>query len=365
MKKVLMIGCDHLGLGGIQSVIMSIVRELKDECVFDIVLFNHNRRDYEEEFKKQGHIFTVKEYTGPIRIRKRMDFYIRPLPRYLGLKKAITDNGPYDIIHCHDDFESGLALKAAYECGVPIRVVHSHGYALPLNGHYVRRVYEYIYRRMIRKYATKMVGCSKIAADYLYGKGSNVKIIPNAIELDRFTYEETPAPNPWSLICVGRYGNAKNQLFLVDIFNEIYNKHRKAELTLVGYGDEQYYSELAKKIRCLGIDQSVKFYPGDADVPKLLAQNNVFVLPSSFEGLGIVFIEAQAVGLKCFASTRVPQEADCGGVEFIPLEAGADKWAEKISDYIEKHGSMRIKADVGIYNADRVKDNYKRIYDLP
>ena len=51
-----------------------------------------------------------------------------------------------------------------------------------------------------------------------------------------------------------------------------------------------------------------------------------FIFQSTFEGFGNVLIEAQAMGLPCFVSEVVTEEADCGRLEFIKLSDGATKW---------------------------------------
>lgn len=364
MKKILFVAQGDLGLGGIQSVIMSIVRGLKNECKFDVIVFSHNRTEYESEFLSQGKIFTIQRYEGASVFRRRLDFYIHGLPWYLKLKKIIKENGPYDVIHCNNDFNSGFTLKAAKKCGIPIRIIHSHGYQLKLRRHYVRRLYETIYKKMIRYYATNFVACSEFAADYLYGKEVKAQIIPNMINLNMFPFYSSPAINPWSFVHVGRYGETKNQLFLIDVFNLIHEKKISAKLTLVGYSDPAYKLRVDEKIVELGLQDNVCQLPGDSDIPYILAQNNVFLFPSCTEGLGISLIEAQAIGLKCFASTGVPPESNLGLVDFLPLELGAQKWAAAICKYVAEYQSIRTKVDLSLYDDQNIADVYRKLYKL-
>ncbi len=317
-KRVLMVCYDNLGIGGIQNVIMSIVRHMNESCSFDAIVFNHDNLEYEEEFKKQGKIFTINWYKGKNVFLKRLNFYIRPFKNYYRIRKIIKENGPYDVIHCHNHKESALALAAARKENIKLRISHSHGYSpYKLKGHYIRKIYNYIYKKMIRINGNLFLACSEIAAIDLFGTRCKARIIPNFIDLNIYKKEKNIECNPFSIISIGRYCEQKNQLFLIEVFKHVLKKHSDAHLTIIGYNNNSYYRCVCKKILEMNLQNNITLKPGSSNVFEELKKNNVFLLPSTFEGLGIVFIEAQAVGLKCFASTRVPKEANCGGITYI------------------------------------------------
>lgn len=363
MKKVLFVACDNLGLGGIQNVIMSIIRNVKGECKFDIILFNREDKFYEEEFSRQGSIFTIDTVTGPRTFRSRLDYYIRPLYIYRSFCKILRENGPYDIIHCHNYHEGGLFLMAAKKMGIPVRIMHSHSYALPMHGHYVRRFYEMAYKFLIKKYATKRLACSIKAGRYLFDEEDNIVVVPNAIDLDKYHYSACGSENPYSLIHIGRWGGPKNQLFLIDVLAKIAQAHSNVMLTLVGYGTKEDERAIRDKIKEKHMEDHVVFYPGDTDISARLRENNIFVFPSKLEGLGIALIEAQATGMKCFASDRVPKEADCGLITYLSLEEGAEVWADEIMKYIDQYGTIRREVDLSRYNSENLKSTYRKIYE--
>ena len=117
--------------------------------------------------------------------------------------------------------------------------------------------------------------------------------------------------------------------------------HYNGELTLIGYGSDKDKAIIDNVISKYGLEQYVHFKASDSDISEELSKNNVFVFPSTYEGLGIVLIEAQAMGLKCFASTTVPEEANLGNVTYLDLGLGHAIWSKEIIRYIEKNGVSR------------------------
>lgn len=364
MKKVLLVACNNLGIGGIQNVIMSITRSLGNKCQFDIIVFDQLATFYNEEFLKTGH---GKMFIIPTRNRgtilERIDFYIRYFRIYRATKKIILENGPYDVVHAHNYFEAAPILAASKECGVPIRISHSHN-SFPPNKRkkFLRNIYNAIYRKIIINNATDLLACSISAGNYLFGSGSKITVVPNAIDLKKFQYSPDTTGSPWSFIQVGRWCDQKNQLFTVELFANILKNHPEASLSLVGYGNDTARALIEKKLLELGVSKNVFFFPADSDILSLLKRNNIFLFPSIFEGLGIAIIEAQAIGMQCFASTVVPPETQLGLVEYLPLEAGSGFWASQIEAFVEKNGFFREKVDTSIYDPLHTTEMYKAIY---
>lgn len=361
-KKVLIVANNDLGIGGIQSVIMSIIRSLTDDFQFDVVVFDHSHTDYEQEVLRQGNIFTIQNHLAGSGFRKKIDYYIRFFNNYRQLKAIIKGNGPYAAIHCHNFYESALALLAAKQEGIERRIVHSHSVLYVDKKKYVRRLYQSIYRRIILNTATDLVACSKGAGEYLYGKRNDIKVIPNGIDVDRFLGTPSTCNNQWNFIQVGRWGKLKNQIFTINVFSEIYKEYPKAHLTFIGDGDNSYYLKMKETIKQNNISDAVSFLPANTDVPTAMAANNALIFPSVFEGLGIVAIEAQALGMQCFASTGVPFEVDLGNVTFIDLSDGPHRWADAIIELIKKLGISRHYVDMSRYDMNNVKEIYRMLY---
>lgn len=342
MDKVLLVSCEGLGRGGVQSVIMSIVKGLSDKFIFDIVLFTSEKRYYDDEFEAYGgKIFRIPHYSGKIWMRKKLDYYIRGPRIILALKKIIKKNGPYKVIHCNNIYESGLCLKAAKEL-IPIRICHAH--VIASKGNVIVNKLNSVYKRYIEENSTCLVGCSIEANQSLYGSEKSSSVILNPYDNNRFNPQMFSMENRKHprLIQIGYFCENKNQCFSIEILSQIKNKYRDAELVFIGFDTENYLSKMLELIEERKLQNNIKFYPQDADSPKLLAESDIFLLPSYNEGFGIVLIEAQAMGTRCYASNNAPKLTNAGNCMYIPLEYGPAKWAKIILDDFENKKERKI-----------------------
>lgn len=368
--KLLRIAFNDLGHGGIQSQFVNVTKRLINEVDTDLIVWSSASAFYDEDFSKYGRVIYCPHYEGKSVMRRKLDFYTRYFKVKRDVYRVIKENGPYNAVHCHKFFECAPCLAAAKKAGIPIRIAHSHNTALPNVKrdftYYLKQLYYSIYRRIIRKNATVMIGCSQQAADYLFGNGFGHAVY-NAVDLNKFNPQLYPSAvhEGLRLVHVGKYCLQKNQLFLLDVLYELKKILPDSHLSMIGSGDE-YFEAVKKKTEKLDLMESVVFLPHDSYVPQVLSQNDIFVFPSSFEGFGNVLIEAQAMGLKCFVSTECTAEADCGLLTFIPLADGAQKWAKTIKEYYDEHGQDKYNVDVSRFdpqtNAETMLMMYKGEY---
>ena len=364
MKRVLIIANNNLGIGGIQDVIMQYIRGLSTQYKFDAVVFNHNRVEYEEEFLSYGgHIFTINTKRKNT-FANKIDYYVRFGVIYNAIRRIITEKGPYDIIHCHNYFEAAIALMAAKKCGIRNRIVHTHTYTLSKDINPLDRIYFYIYRYIIDRYSTTRIACSSLAGDFLYGNKIHYEVVLNAVDLDKYTFVANECSNVWSFINVGRWGEPKNQLFLIQVFDYIYQCHKEATLDLIGYGEGEYYQNLIKEINSRHLNEVVRIHPFDANIHELFKNTNIFLFPSNYEGLGIALLEAESTGLKCFASNGVPKEANLGYVDFLPIDKGPELWGKAICKYIEVNKGKRYHVSTDEVNIINILEKIDKIYSV-
>ena len=115
----------------------------------------------------------------------------------------------------------------------------------------------------------------------------------------------------------------------IDIFREILKKERNSILLFIGDGELR--GKIERYIESNGLGKKVLLLGNREDISGLLSASDVFLLPSRFEGLGIVYIEAQASGMPVFASDKVPQEAFITDSMFRnSLDDSAELWAQAI-----------------------------------
>lgn len=121
----------------------------------------------------------------------------------------------------------------------------------------------------------------------------------------------------------------KNHFFLLKVFEKILSVIPSAHLVLVGDGPLR--PDIEKSIRELGLDNSVILTGVRDDVNRIMSMFDVLCLPSLYEGLGIVLIEAQAMGISCVVSSVVPQEAKVlDSFKFVSLSSSELVWADTI-----------------------------------
>ena len=196
-----------------------------------------------------------------------------------------------------------------------------------------------------------MFACGYEAGDWLYGKKNRdrVILINNAINSKEFSYDENKSLEMKKKLRiegktvighVGRFFAQKNHPFLIDIFKSIHNKNSNTVLLLVGGGelDDALMNQMKEKVENLGLKDSVIFLGVREDVADILQAFDLFLLPSLYEGLPVTMIEAQAAGLPCVISDKVPIQCDItGNTKVVSLDDSASKWADTVLDYVKEY----------------------------
>lgn len=292
--------------GGVESVIMNYYRHLdRSKVQFDFICDEDSTRiPYDEIKKLGGRVFLVPKYQN--------------LPKYLKALEKLFKENQYRIVHSNINTLSVFPLYAAKKVGVPIRISHSHSTSNPKE--WKRNLIKNILRPFSKRYATDYFACSELAGRYLFGNKAfdqgEVKIIHNAIDIEKFKFDEVARKklrkefgikdSTVVIGHVGRFVQQKNHTFLVDVFNEYYKKNPDSKLLLVGSGPLE--DKIKKKVERLSLDNSVLFLGQRDDINKLYSVMDVFCLPSLYEGLPVVGVEAQAAGLPCVFSDKITND---------------------------------------------------------
>ena len=259
----------------------------------------------------------------------------------------------YTIVHSNINALSVFPLRAAKKAGVPIRIAHSHSTANKKE--WKKTLLKNMLRPFSKKYANVYFACSELAGRWLFGNKTfdkgKVTIINNAIDVEKFIYNEDIRKkvrnelkekckseiNDDTLVVghIGRFVKQKNHEFLIDIFNEVHKRKENSLLILAGQGPLQ--KEIEEKVNNFGLQDCVLFLGQRSDANELYQAMDVFVLPSLYEGLPVVGVEAQASGLLCELSNAMTKETKIlSTTNFIDLNLPAEKWADKIIEDYEK-----------------------------
>ena len=263
---------------------------------------------------------------------------ISNVARYVPAVEAALRNGDCLIVHSNLNALSVFPLCAAKRAGVPIRIAHSHSTAG--KGETLRNAAKAVLKLAANTYPTHRLACSQHAGEWLFGKKAPFEVLHNAIDLSRFAFDEQERSRirsrlglPADCFCighVGRFMEQKNHRYLLKVIQALLQSMPDAQLVLVGEGKlEDEMRTLAKE---LGIDGRVTFAGFAEDAAAYYSAFDCFVLPSLYEGLGMVAIEAQANGLACLLSNKVPVEAEVStGCRFIPIGDGdIPRWVEEL-----------------------------------
>ncbi len=323
-KKVLEI-TDSMNVGGAETFLMNILRNINHKAAsVDFAQKRFSPSAYDEEILSlSGRVFYCASKIG--------------LAGYIFNLFKLMRKNKYDAVHCHMHYYSAFGLCSAYLAGVPIRVCHSHNTQSGRKNTFVRKIYQFITRRMILAFSTDLFACSADAGRALYSNKAEFTVIPNGIDCRAFSFnanlraetrKNLGLEDNFVLVNLGRFSEQKNHAFLIDIFAELLKTDKTAKLMLIGAGELE--ENIKNKVKHLGIEESVMFLGLRKDTPALLMAADVFVMPSLYEGLPLAGIEAQCAGLPCVFTETLTREMNIFNAFYVPLDIAA--WAGKIAE---------------------------------
>lgn len=324
--------------GGVEAVVMNYYRHIdRNKVQFDFLIDSDSTLVPREEIESLGgRVFEIPPYQHVVEYQRE-------------LQRLFKQEG-WKIVHSHINALSVFPLRAAKTAGVPVRIAHSH--STSGKGEYAKNALKAVLKTQSNRYPTHRFACSQFAGEWLFGKGVDFEVVYNAIDLDRFRFNaEARAQaradlglvgNQFAIGHVGRFTAQKNHMFLIDVFTEVAKRRDDAVLLLVGTG------EAGASVKALvderGLTDRVKFLGQRSDVNRLYQAFDAFVLPSLYEGLGLVGVEAQVSGLPCLLSDAITREVDVTGeCKFLPIDSPI-VWADEICRL--KHASEDLRYSI-------------------
>lgn len=341
--RILEVFREPIANGGQESFILNMYRNMDHKAlVMDFMTpFTCDSQDFKKEVESCGS--KIYAYNHPFG-QKENEVFKESLQDFLQNHKNV-----YPVIHFHSGSTYALmeGPKLAKEAGIPVRIVHSHCGGFD-NLKY--RVIKTISIPYFMKYPTDFAACSNLAAAWKFPKkiikDNNYTLFKNAVDLERFAWNPKIrksmrnqlgiADGTIVLGHVGRFSLQKNHEFLIDIFNRYHKKNPDSVLLLIGVGEEQ--DKIRQKVKDLNLDNSVRFLNLQKNIPDYMNAMDVFVLPSFFEGLPVVGVEAQGCALPVVCSDQVTKELPVPDLSwYIPLgEDNLDMWIQAIEQAMKR-----------------------------
>lgn len=330
--------------GGAETMVMNLYRQVdKSKIQFVFVVHTNDRCSYDEEIENLGGIiYHVPRYNG-----KNHFVYKKWWENFF------AGHPQYKILHSHIRSTASIYLPIAKKNGVAT-IVHSHSTS---NGSGFAALVKKMMQYPIRYEADYFFGCSQIGGEWLFGKkivkSDRYYILQNAINIEDYDLnsdirnkvrEQFGIEKKLVFGHVGRLHEAKNHMFLLELFAVISEDNPNSILLIIGDGELR--GQIEKKIKERHLEDKVLMLGARSDVPELLFAMDVFLFPSKWEGLPISVVEAQAAGLPCFISDKVTKEVGVSElVHYLSIDQGYQIWMKELqaADLRRKNVKNSIK----------------------
>lgn len=323
-KRVLIFQVE-IGTDGISKLLSNFIDNYSDRIEIEILTFKVSNPIYFKNKNIKIHFVTQSKNS---------------LKRLINERRIMKQG--FDVIHINGNYISRIIeCIAAKFAGIKKIIIHSHNDGSGNNNN-IKRFFQFFFKKLFDFFATDYVSCSKNSAKWMFSnkiiKSNQFTVINNGIDINLFKFnlklrneirKKYELQDKFVIGCIGRFCYQKNHDFLIDIFYEC--KRIKKNVILFLIGDGVLKPQIISKIKKLNLEDSVVLLENISDTYKYYNCFDCFVLPSRYEGLGIVNIEAQCNGLDTFVSDKIPEEANVSKkFHSIKLNDSPNTWAKHI-----------------------------------
>lgn len=318
--------------GGKKNLVMEYYRHIdRNNVQFDFFCDTDSNSVPKEEIKSLGgNVYMIPPYQHIWANMKAM--------------KRIFRANKYPILHGYNSTMNIFAMLVGKQCGIPVRINESISMGHKSDK---KNLLKNILKPFSRCFATHYMSNGEVCGRWQFGDklfdAGQVKVFKTVIDTEKHHFEpdlrercrkEYGLENNIVFGHIGRFTAQKNTLFIIDIFNEIAKKERRAKLLLIGHGELE--EEMMTKVKYYNIEDRVLNLGKREDIHQFYNAMDCFLLPSLYEGLPVVGVEAECSGLPVFFSSEIPQESSpcCDLGFFIELDKNAEEWARIILNCI-------------------------------
>lgn len=315
--------CDS---GGQKSLVMAYIRNFNLKRVnFDLIVDADSNSIPYEEIKKMGGVLHV------------IPPYQKIISHMKALHKLFKEN-KYDVLYAANNTMNLFPLCIAYYSGIKVRISESLTMASPLEKK--KTIMKSILKCFSHLFCNYYMANGKDCGIYQFGQKAynqgKIEIFLSPVDVNNRSYDQKLRENTrrkygWESKTVyghiARFEKQKNPLFLIEIMNEIFKKQDNAHFVIIGGGSME--QQMKDRINEYGLNNMISWLGRREDINQFYNAFDAFLLPSLYEGLPVVGIESQAVGLPVFFSDKVTKEAAVAELgHFISLKKSAEEWAE-------------------------------------
>lgn len=334
--------------GGKRNLIMEYYRHIdRSQVQFDFICDSDSNGIPQEEIESLGgRIYKVAPY-------KQLFVHLKET------YKILKDN-KYSVMHAWDNTLNVFPMLVGKLAGVKVRISESISKG---DKNEKKTFIKYALRPFSHCFATHFMANSADCGIWQFGKSTydkgDISIFKTVINTKANAFnpklrDETRRKMQWKEKVVygfiGRYVPQKNPLFLIDIFNEISKSQEQALLVMIGFGELE--ENMTQRIEKYGLTDKVLNLGRRDDIQQFYNAFDAFLLPSLYEGMPVVGIEAQCAGLPIFFSTNITEETTaCSMAHYISLEDSPKVWADKIINAVTENMKCRKSFDAEVLNA--------------
>lgn len=332
--------------GGKKNLVMEYYRHIdRTKVQFDFFCDEDSNSVPKEEIESLGgRVYMIPPYQKIIANMKAM-------------KKIFREN-KYPILHGYNSTMNIFAMLAGKQCRIPVRINESISMGHKSDK---KNILKNLLKPFSKCFATHYMSNGEVCGRWQFGDklfdAGKVKVFKTVIDTRKHRFEpklrekcrnEFGIKDNIVIGHIGRFTIQKNTFFVIDIFNEIIKKEPKAKLLLIGHGELE--EEMLNRIKGYKIEDNVLFLGKREDINQFYNAMDCFLLPSLYEGLPVVGVEAECCGLPIFFSTEIPRESSpCDDLGFfIGLDKNAENWADKLLIETKMAISSRASRDADV-----------------
>ena len=325
--------------GGIESFFMNYYKRLSSVFKVDFITYECDSDVIANQIESRNdnlYVFNRKNLKNFVEMQKEINNFFRKYH-------------DYDILHCQMANATFFFSKAAKKYNINVRIMHSHQckYADKLS-HAIRNIPLIFLGKLESNY---YLACGRDAGKFMF-KGKKFDIINNAIDINRFKYDQQIRDKKRKELDVldseillgniGRFCPQKNQQFLCDLLFQLSQKNDKYKLLLIGSGEKK--DEIVTKIKELRLENKVIFIPSTSNIEEYYQAMDCFLLPSLYEGLPVVGVEAQINGLKTIFSHNITDEIKISDDAYFE-KLDTNDWVNRIINQVDFSRNLEVNSD--------------------